>query len=182
MLHVHNATVISAPVLSNALDDVCRKSGVLVDYSLSRLARSTKDTLAISERLDTAGADLVSLSEKLDTTSAAGKMIFRILAVLAEFERDQISDRTKMALAHKKAHGERLGKVPYGYKVADCGVMLVPDPAELRVIDFIHALKEQGLSLRRIAAELDARLIATKELKGQWRHQSVESILKRKTL
>ena len=60
------------PSLSAALDCVCSDSGVLVVYSLSRLARSTKDTILISERLEKAGADLVSISEKLDTTSAAG--------------------------------------------------------------------------------------------------------------
>jgi hypothetical protein len=38
-------------------------------------------------------------------------MVFRMLAVLAEFERDQISERTTMALAHKKARGERVGSV-----------------------------------------------------------------------
>ena len=48
------------------------KGMALVVYSLSRLARSTKDTLAISERLDKQGADLVSLSERIDTTGAAG--------------------------------------------------------------------------------------------------------------
>ena len=50
---------------------------------------------AIAERLDKAGADLVSLSEKIDTTSATGKMVFRLLAVLAEFERDLVSERTR---------------------------------------------------------------------------------------
>lgn len=44
--------------------------------------------------LDVAGADLVSLSERIDTTSAAGKMVFRMLAVLNEFEKDQVSERT----------------------------------------------------------------------------------------
>ncbi|MEE9311133.1 MAG: recombinase family protein [Planctomycetota bacterium] len=78
-------------------------------YSLSRLCRSTKDAINISEQLDKSGADLVSLSERLDTTSASGKMIFRMLAVLSEFERDQISERTKAALAHKKSLGQRVG-------------------------------------------------------------------------
>src|SRR4051794_2919472 len=58
------------PALRAALDSVCAAKGVLVVYSLSRLARSTKDTLTIAERLERAGADLVSLSEKIDTTSA----------------------------------------------------------------------------------------------------------------
>lgn len=97
------------PGLQGAIADACTHRAVLVVYSLSRLARSTKDTIAIGERLSKSGADLVSLSGKIDTTSAAGKMIFRMLAVLAEFERDQISERTTMALAHKGLKGERTG-------------------------------------------------------------------------
>lgn len=88
------------PGLQRAIAEACRQKAALVVYSLSRLARSTRDTLAIGEQLDRAGADLVSLSEKIDTTSAAGKMVFRMLAVLSEFERDQISERTKSALQH----------------------------------------------------------------------------------
>ena len=60
------------PGLQSALTEVCRNKGALVVYSLSRLARSTKDAITIAERLEKAGADLVSLSEKIDTTSAAG--------------------------------------------------------------------------------------------------------------
>ena len=49
----------------------------------------------MGERLDKAGADLVSLSEKIDTTSAAGKMVFRLMAVMAEFERDLQREETR---------------------------------------------------------------------------------------
>lgn len=80
-----------------------------VAYSISRIARSVRDMLDIAERLESQGADLVSLSEKIDTTSAAGKMIFRLLAVFAEFERDVISERTKVALQALKAKGVKLG-------------------------------------------------------------------------
>src|SRR5690349_10651862 len=60
------------PGLQSALRQVCAARGnVLVVYSLSRLARSTKDAISIAERLDKAGADLVSLTERIDTTSAA---------------------------------------------------------------------------------------------------------------
>ena len=82
------------PQLQAALEAVSAGS-VLVVYSLSRLARSTKDTISISERIEKSGADLVSINEKLDTSSAAGKMLFRLMAVLAEFESDQISERTR---------------------------------------------------------------------------------------
>ncbi|MBL8251978.1 MAG: recombinase family protein, partial [Candidatus Competibacter sp.] len=102
------------PGLQAALAE-CKKGSALVVYSLSRLARSTRDTIEISERLNKVGGDLVSLSEKIDTTTAAGKMVFRMMAVLAEFERDQISERTASAMQFKKAKGERFGSVPCGY-------------------------------------------------------------------
>ena len=142
------------PGLQAALND-CRKGSALVVYSLSRLARSTKDTISISERLAKAGADLVSLSERIDTTTAAGKMVFRMLAVLAEFERDQISERTTTAMQFKKTKGERVGAIPYGSRLADDGVNLLPDPVEQAVIAQARELRAAGLSLRAIAAELD---------------------------
>ena len=96
------------PGLQDALTSAARHKAALVVYSLSRLARSTKDAIAISERLAKNGADLVSLSERIDTTTAAGKMVFRMLAVLAEFERDQVAERTKGALAHLRNQGKRI--------------------------------------------------------------------------
>lgn len=168
------------PQLQTALDAVCANGGILVVYSLSRLARSTKDTIAISERLDKAGADLVSLSEKLDTTSAAGKMVFRMMAVLAEFERDQVSERTTAALAHKAAQGERVGTVPFGYDLAADGITLVENADQLRAIELIYSLREKGYSLRAIASALDAAGIVTANGKGSWKHTTVKSILSRR--
>lgn len=71
------------PALQAALKQAAEAKATVVTYSLSRVARSTTDAIAISERLRQSGADLVSLSEHIDTTTAAGKMVFRMLAVLA---------------------------------------------------------------------------------------------------
>jgi hypothetical protein len=58
------------PSLQTALRGACTEPGVsLIDYSLSRLARSVKDTLEIAGRLERAGSDLVNLSERIDTTT-----------------------------------------------------------------------------------------------------------------
>lgn len=167
------------PELQKALDHVCRVKGTLVVYSLSRLARSTKDTLAIAERLQKAGANLVSLSESIDTTSAAGKMVFRLLAVLAEFERDQVAERTTAALRYKINNGERVGKVRFGYDLAANGVTLTANEAEQNVLAIINELREAGESMRAIAAELTRRGILTKEGNTSWSHSSVQRILKR---
>lgn len=144
------------PGLQTALA-ACRKGSALVVYSLSRLARSTRDTIEISERLNKVGADLVSLSEKIDTTTAAGKMVFRMLAVLAEFERDQISERTTTAMQFKKSKGERVGSVPYGYFLDGDNITLIEHPDEQDVIRQARELKASGLSLRAIATELNRR-------------------------
>ena len=142
------------PGLQDALAD-CRKGSALVVYSLSRLSRSVRDTMDIGDKLAKVGADLVSLSEKIDTTSASGKMVFRLLAVMNEFERDQISERTKSALQHKKAKGERVGSVAYGYRLDNDGVTLIEDEEEQLVIAAVHGYRDAGVSLRTIVTRLD---------------------------
>ena len=153
---ISGKSALNRPGLQAALAD-CRSGSALVVYSLSRLARSTADTLLISDRLNKAGADLVSLSEKIDTTSAAGKMVFRMMAVLAEFERDQISERTAGAMQFKKAKGELVGAVPYGRSLAADGVSLLDNVEEQAAIAQARELKAGGLSLRKIAVELQRR-------------------------
>lgn len=165
------------PGLQAAIEQACKTKSALVVYSLSRLARSTKDTIAIGELLDKAGADLVSLSEKIDTSCAAGKMVFRMLAVLAEFEKDQISERTKMALAHKKAQGQRTGSVPFGFDLAEDGNTLMSNVIEQSALAAMREMRQSGLSYRKIAAELQTREYRTKQGKTVWKHTSVKSVL-----
>jgi len=165
--------------LRTAVEAACRVRGVLVVYSLSRLSRSTKDTIEISERLDRAGCDLVSLSERIDTTGAAGRMMFRLLAVLAEFERDQIAERTRAALAHKRARGEATGgETPYGWRLGPDGRTLVEDEAEAAVVAMIRAEREAGTSYARIAEGLNARGVPAK-CGGRWYAKTVRGVLLR---
>ena len=170
------------PGLLAALEAV-GKGDALIVYSLSRLSRSTKETLAIADTLAKKGADLVSLSEKIDTTSAAGKMVFRMLAVLSEFERDQISDRTRFALAHKKAKGEKTGgDVPFGYRaraVAGGTLKLYRNVGEQKAVRLVMDLHDKGESLRDICRDLEAAGIARKNGLRTWHHQTVANILQR---
>ena len=167
------------PELLKALEAVKQTGAVLVVYSLSRLARSTKDTILIGEQLERAGADLASLSEKIDTTTAAGKMVFRMLAVMAEFERDLVSERTTTVMAHKRANGQRVGSIPYGFDLADDGTTLVENDSEQGVLALIESLREDGFSLRAIADELSARGIPTKQGRRSWTHSTVQRIIHR---
>ena len=144
------------PGLQAALTD-CAQGDALVVYSLSRLSRSIRDTLDISDHLAKAGVDLVSLSEKIDTTSAAGKMVFRMLSVMAQFESDQISERVTFGMQHKKAHGGRVGMIPYGFRLGDDADTLIEDAAEQAIMAAIRGYRNAGCSLRRIVARLNER-------------------------
>ncbi len=167
------------PGLRRALDAASKRGAALVVYSLSRLARSTRDAIDIADRLDKSNADLVSLTERIDTTTAAGKMVFRMLAVLAEFERDLVSERTTAALAHKRRIGERTGGIPYGWELADDATTLVAIDAEQAVIADIRDMRTAGKSYRAIAAELTERGVVTKHGNGRWSHQAVARIIRR---
>ena len=152
------------------------KGMALVAYSISRLARSTKDMLDISETLDRKGADLVSLTEKIDTTTAAGRMVFKMLAVLADFERDQIGERTKMALAHKKANGEVYAPVPFGYEAIEGRLVTVK--REAKIVGEILAMREAGASFASIADTLNERGIEGKR-GGRWFASTVRYMVNR---
>jgi DNA invertase Pin-like site-specific DNA recombinase len=166
------------PGLHSAIDACCAQAGTaLVVYSLSRLARSTKDAIAISEQLNKAGCDLVSLTEKLDTTSASGKMMFRMLAVLGEFERDLVSERTKAVMALKRSKGQRLGRVPFGFRSVN-GI-LEPNQEHRDTITLIQQLRGDGLTLRDIKAELEARGALNTTGGTRWRLNTISDLIKR---
>jgi site-specific DNA recombinase len=175
---ISGGKMANRPGLALALDEACEKHAALVVYSLSRLARSTKDAISILERLNKAKADLVSLSESIDTTTACGKMVFGMMAVLAEFERNQVSERTTAALAHKKSLGQRVGGLPYGYRVGPDGFTLEDDPEEMRIRAMVRAYRERGMSLRDIRDALAKEGIENRNGSTNWRLNTLGDIVR----
>jgi site-specific DNA recombinase len=170
--------VSNRPGLQVAVDVACENACTLVVLSMSRLSRSVKDFIAVSERLDKAGADLVSLSESIDTTTATGKVIFHVMASFAQYYRDQVSEQTRTALAHKRAKGEKTGgAVPYGFDADESG-KLTENPDEQEVIKRIKGLKAVDCSLRAIVRSLNQTNTPTKN-GGKWHPQTVKGILER---
>jgi site-specific DNA recombinase len=164
--------------LQQAIDEACRRKAALIVYSLSRLARSVTDAIAISSRLEKAGADLVSLSESLDTTTASGRMIYRILATLAEFEADLTRERTRAALSHLRSQGRRIsGHAPFGSAFDGAG-NVVPIAAEQAVIGQVQAMRAAGSRWEAIARHLNSAGIPPK--RGRiWRGDAIRQIVER---
>ena len=94
----------------------CRKAlrtgDTLVVWRLDRLGRSLSDLVRIVSELENAGIGFESLSEKIETVSASGKLVFHVFAALAEFERNQIRERTNAGLAAARARGRTGGRKP----------------------------------------------------------------------
>lgn len=148
----------------------------LIVYKLDRLSRRVIDTLSIIERIEEAGAGFHSIAEKVDTKSAIGRFFLTITAAFAQMERDTISERTAAALAHKKEQGEHIGRVPYGYQMEGTGLVEVKD--EAAIITQVLELREDGLTLRAIADELNSRQVKTKR-GGRWAAQTVKNLIDR---
>ena len=87
-----------------------RRGDTLVCVKLDRIGRSVTNLIEVIRDLDERGVDLVCLDQPIDTTSAMGKMLFKILAVFAEFEHDLIVERTRDGLAASPARGRSGGR------------------------------------------------------------------------
>ena len=161
--------------LADALKAV-KQDMVLVVYSLSRLARSTQDTLSIADGINKAGADLVSLTERIDTTGAMGKMMFTLMAAFNQLERDVTSERTKAALQHKKAKGEKYSTTPFGYEAIEG--RLIEVKAEAQIVANIMQQRQTGSTLVEIATHLNASGIQGKK-GGKWHASTVRYLINR---
>lgn len=127
----------------------------LVVLKLDRLSRSTRDVLDLVDRFASRGWGLHSIMEQIDTETANGRFVLTILAGLSQMEREQVSERTRLALAHKKAKGERIGSVPYGWQLAKDQRLLEENPSEQGIIRLVSELRKSGLSLRGIVSHLN---------------------------
>lgn len=124
-----------------AKDAARRQFDVVMAWSVDRLGRSLQDLVAFLGELHGFRVDLYLHQQGIDTTSPAGKAMFQMLGVFAEFERAMIQERVKAGLARAKAQGKVLGR---------------PRVADARMSAAVLAARAEGLSVRKIAARVGA--------------------------
>lgn len=98
-----------------------RSGDTLVVWKLDRAGRSIKHLIGLLETLSAKGVDFISLTESIDTTTPVGKLIFHVIAAIAEFERDLNKERTFAGLEAARARGRKGGrprKIKNGGRIA----------------------------------------------------------------
>ena len=99
----------------DAFDRLCkdatrRQFDVVMSWSVDRLGRSLQDLIGFLGELHAVGVDLYLHQQGLDTTTPAGKAMFQMMGVFAEFERAMIQERVKAGLKRARAQGKTLGR------------------------------------------------------------------------
>ena len=130
------------PELGKLLD-IIREGDTLVIWKLDRLGRSLAHLIKLVADLEQRQVGLLSLNDPVDTTTAQGRLVFRIFASLAEFEREVIRERTLAGLASARRRGQLLGR-PKGLSKA----------AEQKARIAENLYKEEKYSVEQIAREL----------------------------
>jgi DNA invertase Pin-like site-specific DNA recombinase len=120
------------------LDATRRKFDVVMAWSVDRLGRSLQDLIGFLNELHALDVDLYLNQQGIDTTTPAGRAMFQMLGVFAEFERSMIRERVKAGLERAKANGKKLGRPVLSTAIKDQ----------------IIGLRNSGLSLNKIASQV----------------------------
>jgi DNA invertase Pin-like site-specific DNA recombinase len=132
-----------------AFDALCkdaarRRFGMVMAWSVDRLGRSLQDLVGFLSELHALDIDLFLHQQGLDTTTPAGKAMFQMMGVFAEFERSMIRERVNAGLRRAKAAGKTLGR----RKLED-----EKDTERRAIAEALRAnLREGGVGIRRLAA------------------------------
>jgi DNA invertase Pin-like site-specific DNA recombinase len=134
------------------------RGGLLVVAKRDRLARDLGVAALVERAVYATGATVATADGSSTVGGVEGMMLRGMADLFAAVERELIRTRTRNALAAKKARGECVGEVSYGYRRSDADPRYVePDPAEQSVIALARELSAAGLSVRRVADALRDR-------------------------
>jgi len=161
----HGGASMSRPAVQKALGELdAGNADVLVVSRLDRLSRSVVDFGQLIERSRRNGWGLVVLDMDVDTTTPTGELIANVMVSVVQFERRMIGQRTKEALAVKRARGIRIGR---------------PRQLSKPLVKRIDGLREKGWTTTAIAAKLNADRVPTAHGGKKWWPETVRQVLNR---
>jgi len=156
------------------------KIDAIVIYKLDRLTRSISDLLQLMTLFNKYNVCLVSMEESLDATTATGRLMINLLALLSQWERELIGERTTSAMRYLKEQRRVYSRPVYGYDVDQDG-QLRENEHEQAIIAQVRTLRSQGLTYDDIAGRLTADGVPTKR-GGQWAAMTIKKLFDRPVL
>jgi DNA invertase Pin-like site-specific DNA recombinase len=160
----YSAKDLKRPGVQAALEQLReRQADALVVAKLDRLSRSMLDFTALMARAQKERWALVALDCAVDTTTPAGEAMAHVLATFAQFERRLIGQRTREALAVKRAQGVRLGR---------------PASIDPKLARRIRSMRTRGLTLQAICDRLNREGVPTVRGGSTWRPTSLRAVLR----
>ena len=140
----------------------------VVIYKLDRLTRSVLDIYGMLQIFLGNDVNLVAVMDNLDIKTANGRMLMGVLAILAQWEREIIIERTNDGLLQKAAEGKYpLPLSPLGYKKDDDGYLTI-DPYESKIVKEIFTLAIGGMPYAGISEYVQGKYnlyLSTKRVK-----------------
>ena len=130
-----------------------RKGDTLVVWKLDRLGRSLRHLVETLAALRDRGVGFRSLQESIDTTTSGGKLVFHVVAALAEFERDLIRERTRAGLDAARTRGKRGGRWPKLDDKKRAQALILHNDRSNTIDDICHTLRVGRSTLYRHLAE-----------------------------
>jgi DNA invertase Pin-like site-specific DNA recombinase len=161
-----------------ALDAVAQhRAGLLLAAKRDRIARDVVAAATIERLANRAGAKVATADGVSTEATPEGMLMRTMIDAFAQFERALIAARTTAALAAKRRKGERVGQVPFGYRVAVDGVALEREPAEQVTIATVRELRNSGETIDAIVARLERDGVPARGRK--WHATTVRRLLAR---
>lgn len=129
------------PYLNLLLEHVKEtKINMILVYRLDRFTRSVRDLYNLLETLEQYKCSFKSATEIYDTSTAMGRMFIGLVALLAQWETENLSERIKMALDKKVSDGERVGNIPFGFDL-DENEKLVANEDSILLKEMVQKIK-----------------------------------------
>lgn len=177
---ISGKNIVDRPQINELINDIKKGyvKNVLI-FKIDRLTRSTSDLIYLINLFNEYNCAFNSLCESIDTQTPSGRMFIKIIGIFAEFERENIVERTKLGFERKVKEGYSLctRTASYGYtrNIGD-KIQQINEKEAVIVREVFDMFVHHGMSYLDIAKNLNGRHIPTKE-NAMWTARGIKNML-----
>jgi len=178
---ISGKNIVDRPAMNRLIDDINdgKVNNVLV-FKVDRLTRSTKNLLELVELFEEKDCAFNSLTESIDTDTPSGRMFLKIIGIFAEFERENITERSRLGKERKAKEGYTIAtkNISYGYERKKGERIQTIHSEESKIVREVFSMYlDKNMTMTGIAKTLNARKIPTKNDCGSWTATRIKEML-----